>query len=686
MRLGDLHALESVTLEHVRLRGAQIAAPLARQRLSYLLSSVALRPSHMSPSAVLVVRSISDPLPGAIAKQLDSAAYPSSAWESAARARLSALYGAAARPARSLVRPTAEAVLFADYSELLACLALDLATGAGPAWWWKSILRRQLARFSGASADIWPQVWAEHPLYVPAALQLLHERGQAVRVLERIDAAQAWKLLLVVGRAFGIRALEEVGQPAAMVDFTRRSRDGPSYAATQPQSDSERIVAPGLGRSVEASQWLIVPPWEPSVATDAAAVSLGAERRALLGVSLLLHQAPQRIQKPHFAPQFRSWLAAELRREAGITEPDVASSPRSPLPGLRVGTITVTEPDARTARSNNPPMGTPPSGPNDEATTDELGEARVPMESQTGAQTVAQTVSSLRAADRAADSAASDVAAEYPGKADSIETAPAALNRPNITELQVAYEDGCCTTVGGVFFLIHLLLRSELLSFDVGLRGWALLELLARCLLHREWQAVADDPIWDALAILDFREPGTHPGAEFTPQETYQAPESWLRGLDDSKRCFRFRSARLQVWLEEGFPILDSAARAATASCARMTHWQRRAFSKGASVCAPGLELAAELRRFLHFLLPFVRWRLRRALGGASLTDILRRRGMLYITGSHVDLVMHMEQISMPARFAGLDFNPGWTPELGRVIQFHFVDGFGERAFSRGGR
>jgi hypothetical protein len=43
------------------------------------------------------------------------------------------------------------------------------------------------------------------------------------------------------------------------------------------------------------------------------------------------------------------------------------------------------------------------------------------------------------------------------------------------------------------------------------------------------------------------------------------------------------------------------------------------------------------------------------------------------VTATHVDLVMPMNEISVPVRLAGLDANPGWVPELGRVVTFHFV-------------
>src|SRR5579862_7462093 len=105
-------APSSISVDHVRLRGAPMDASRARQRLSYLLSSVTLRPTRMPPSAVLVVRSMQDPLPGAIADQFAAASSPNPAWEKAAQARLGVLCAEAARPARSTPRPSTEAVLF----------------------------------------------------------------------------------------------------------------------------------------------------------------------------------------------------------------------------------------------------------------------------------------------------------------------------------------------------------------------------------------------------------------------------------------------------------------------------------------------------------------------------------------------------------------------------------------------
>jgi hypothetical protein len=235
------------------------------------------------------------------------------------------------------------------------------------------------------------------------------------------------------------------------------------------------------------------------------------------------------------------------------------------------------------------------------------------------------------------------------------------------------WEGGELTRAGGILYLVHLLRRAELLrGFETGLGGWALLELLARCLLD-ENPNLADDAIWAALAHLDGRDPGTPPGAGFETQPSYGAPDSWLT-RDERPRLVRFRSRGLEIWSAEGFLILDSEDRVPPpGDLRRLTRSRRRELGAAARVRPIGLSPSRELRRFLHFVLPYARWRLNGALRGALLEEALLRAGRLYLTKTHVDLVMPMKEISVPVRLAGLDANPGWVPELGRVIAFHFV-------------
>jgi hypothetical protein len=233
------------------------------------------------------------------------------------------------------------------------------------------------------------------------------------------------------------------------------------------------------------------------------------------------------------------------------------------------------------------------------------------------------------------------------------------------------WEEGEPTRAGGILYLIHFIRQNELLRhFDIGLGGWTLVDLLGRCLLA-DIRDLAEDAIWTALAHLDGRDPGTPP-ATFMPRATYKAPASWLSGISAS-RFARFRSRGVELWTDEGFLSLDSVECAQLCGVhKRFSAAQRRTFRRAAAVRLLATSVSLELRRFLHFVLPYARWRLSRALHGIDLNEALLRKGTLYVTETHVDLVMPMSEIAVPIRMAGLDANPGWAPEFGRVITFHF--------------
>ncbi len=85
--------------------------------------------------------------------------------------------------------------------------------------------------------------------------------------------------------------------------------------------------------------------------------------------------------------------------------------------------------------------------------------------------------------------------------------------------------------------------------------------------------------------------------------------------------------------------------------------------------------LSAPLRRWLSLAVAFIRWDLQHSLAdfaNCEALDWLYQPGRLYVTSTHVDLVMCLKFVSVPLRLAGLDRNPGWLPDFGRIIQFHF--------------
>jgi hypothetical protein len=642
--------VHQTTIERVRLRQARVEAPVARLRLSYMLSSVSFRPPVMPPGAVLIVRSMADPLPGRIAKKFDAGVLASGEWERAARSRLTGLYRNAARPARDVVSPSCDAVLFADWGEILACCARDVVQGNTNAWWWRSVARRFSLRITQSVAG----VWHDYPRYVPAALQLLSERGEAASVVERIPSPQAWHLLLAVLRDSGLFHL------ANIVSECLREQGGPHFQNSWQASSLRGVQSIGLEglpsrvakfeRRDDAlnAEWdssgesFIAAPWEPYVSAHVTPASLGAGRRALLGISLLLRRNLKFASGATFSSRLRRWLTHAIAQERAALPENSRPAVNTPGTALRsVFANPLDQPDTTRIK-----RGTGIS------VSDFVG---------------ASVKAKFQPVDR-----------QNPAHLEDASTSQGRLTEPTRVAASISLENGELTRAAGVFYLIHFLRESELFELDVGLSGWALLELLARCLLDSAWNGVCDDPIWTALALLDGRDPGTPPGSDFQPQTTYGAPKSWLRGLDASALFTRFHSNRVEMWHGEGFLTLDSPAREhLDKACRPVSRTQKRAWRQAARICGASMPLSKPLRRFLHFALPYARWRLRSALCGASLKEILLRSGMLYVTRTHIDLVMSLNQIHTAARFSGLDSNPGWVPELGHVITFHFDEELG---------
>ncbi len=59
---------------------------------------------------------------------------------------------------------------------------------------------------------------------------------------------------------------------------------------------------------------------------------------------------------------------------------------------------------------------------------------------------------------------------------------------------------------------------------------------------------------------------------------------------------------------------------------------------------------------------------------GLTMRQLVHRYGAVVATPSEVDVLLHHADVDAGVRRAGLDRDPGWTPWLGRVVQFHYLD------------
>lgn len=669
---GDGHA----RVNTLRVRGVNQIEVRYRARLVNILQRAELRPVGVPPSAVLIVRRMEDPMPGRLAPHR-RAVRVDPAWERAAQNALADFYRRAVCPSRGYVPASAEAVRFADRGELLACLALDMSRGqADGHWWWRAILRS----LPSGEREALVALLCREAHYVPAALHYLVTWGQVTAVAAALSPPQAVQVLSAVESAHNVPDLRSILAP--------------------PAPEKARFVPSPSGQA----------PWERWLAPRLAPPDLGRERRCLLGVGLALYREPATARSRTFHQELRAWWQAHEASPPSDPEPDRAdgSSPLAteiprpaehvahPAPHADEGEAGAQE--TRKAVKGNVPL--PLSGPpvkikpsQTRGDDGQRGQARA--SSQWSPEVEVGPDAGARSANRGAK--------PLPDRSYQAKASPDAKADIVFEEPTPLPDEGVETQLGGVLYLINLMQHLDLpacfeetwgLATHVG--AWGVLDLLGRALWGKAGEGCAADPLWVALAELDGREPGTLPGVGFPGADSYRLPRAWWTAVSvSSDRVFQWSSRRgkVRLWSDLGFLLADVSrnkdqpkAQARAVLQKFVDEEDGTSLSRRPSHQAPIAELASpllaglnpHLARWLGAVLPYICSCLRRALSLAPGEDrllaesLLAYPGRLYVTSTHVDLVMDMEDISIPVRLAGLDRNPGWVPDFGRVVTFHF--------------
>jgi hypothetical protein len=253
---------------------------------------------------------------------------------------------------------------------------------------------------------------------------------------------------------------------------------------------------------------------------------------------------------------------------------------------------------------------------------------------------------------------------------------------------------GVDTNLGGVLFLINLMCALDLpeafepewqLQSTYG--SWGVLDALARGLMASRADA-AEDPMWTALEALS----GARQKAGGTSTADYRLPDTWLAQLPPTDRvpaAWAVRRGRFRLWTHAGCVLRD--ARLGESDPAEEARSEALRYGGvGPLIRAPFFptpvrgsvgsltaSLDPTLRRWVALVIPFMLLRLAHALGIDPDDDnldrvLLARAGRLFVTSTHVDLVMGLDGVSLPVRMAGLDRSPGWLNTFGRVILFHY--------------
>jgi hypothetical protein len=666
--LGNQPTLPTATtvIGRLRVRANARDSLLTQMRIGRLLDPIELQPRQLPSSAILYIRMLRDPLPGSLRLE-NGDVRPQLAWQEALSATLERMASKAVRPARETVPPSAEAVVFIDRSELLSCLASDWCEGSMMTrWWWQSLLKQ------GAATQIVKDLWRREPQYVPAALQQLARKNRATDFVRALSDSEACELLRGVTRSFALPALASV-----LDNFETSANTGRSSLDLNPPTTaarrSNRVTTPPAG------------PWRQWV-PECDAAELRPEQELLFGMSLMLQRAPVKARAPEFHARVKDWQQRVSQVNAGnfVVVAEQASDRRTAAlvneeTGSRRAAPTVSESDptapvvsefaasAVTDQADSPSLPAEQaddnrrrdrqtSGPTETfASPSSVGEqAESPLTAATDSRTWKyESEASAKVAESRVGPAVLPVAQNAAALSDPYErflSQAAEASPPSLTEAEAeseGVEEWVGTGLGGVFYLINLGLFLGLYGDfttpaepGIQLNIWDFVALLGRELAGEE---IESDDVWPLLERLAQREAGDPIGSGFE-EEVLSFEFSVLSSEpDEGPRPAELRTRNSELKTEN--------SKLKTPAAAAVADWVER-------------------------LMPYVRTRLRQALGLSEDDDpgpiVCRHQARVCVTPTHLDVFFSLAELPIAIRLSGLDRDPGWVPAAGKFIAFHF--------------
>lgn len=673
-----------------------------RLRLERALTGADFHPPGLPASAILCVRRLSDrgaPSPHA------RGALAFAEWQRSVATTIERLARHAASPARGPVPANAEAVIFSDRAELLACLAADWCEEATPArWWWRSL-------FGGLDAAALLSAWLGAPEHVPAALGRLGARGKLIPFAHTLGDDASRSIRRRVVEKFGLYEVAAALDSTDAYVESATSRAGRGDAAPGDVSDGARA---GAERPKPSAA-----PWNRYV-PELRGYRVGLEQGCMVGVGLMLLRTPTRVRSTPFAESLRRW-----RFSADAPTPEEAEQPRL-RPEVKVLARRESEPEAPTAlfnvgreaparregifdsRESDGGKSSSLPFPSDEATPS----ARVEHEGVAGEDSavvkglVNGDVSSTEDDDRVGfmpvevESEARPSLRQPRGEERETESESSSWKTTVDDSIEVVepfappvIQARIQTGFGGLFYLINLGLSLNLygdfttpLRPGIALPLWDFLALLGERLCGVR---VREDAVWGLLAGLAGRQEHEPPGHDFAPVDAWRMPAEWLAPFP--KSCDLFWSeadGRLRVRHAEGFLVLDvpraGRGRRAVSDEGRQLDAELRVYGgfaglsvrRAPSVIDDDEREGGALERWLGRLLPYVNARLRCALGvresGAAARLVCEQEARVSVTETRLDVTFALEQLPVEVRLSGLDRDPGWVPAAGRHVAFHY--------------
>ena len=677
-----------IQLRSVKLRGGEDDTLRARQRLEAALAGLSFSALGLWPRALLIVRRIAQ----SVRLRLDPVGR-ADIFGQAVRMDLERGVQRARRPWLHPDAAGAEAVLFADESELMACLVRDWSRGVlAERWWWPAVLRGLPA------PEWWRRALLPRGDLLPAVMTLLAPQGVALAWIARLSDDEVVQATAAVTSAYALTALS-YSINSSLIWPQARGTGMPS-----PSSPQETRGA-SLSAQQHVQQHLIelIPELHVSTLTRA--------QRRLIAIALGLQRAPSWVRSAEFAIALQLLEAGTVASDTAVIGTVDKSQPRTeavakalsrgrrsregksravdifhpPHPSLLPGGEGI--PLSRHPRTD------PGCAPDSlQSPTLEIRDQVIVGNVSKPSSLEGEPIPGARVAEDARNQLEESV---FPG-APLLDTRPVGLAVASTlgvgSERAAPLLKGIETQFGGIFYLLNVALALGLYGDftqprtpGIALSPWDWLALIGRAWFGRAFQR---DAVWELLVKLSGRLIEQPPGRDFVPPDSWSVPPDWLLPWDkaDRLRVFATRD-RLQVWHEGGFVIIDipRAIGLAPRAQARTSCDQYEQLREARLVSVRALPSTLpncysrrrSLERWMQWLLLYLHARLRRALGDhtpSTLANLVcRHRARIDCSLTAVDVYLSLADLPLPVRIAGLDRDPGWIPAAGRTLAFHFA-------------
>jgi len=616
---------DSLCIRRLRVRaGVRTSHADLQLAFSRTLNSADVN-AALLPEAILCVRRFAHPFAG---KLTATSAERAASWSRAMREALRAWGARASRPARELVGANANAVLFANHAELLACLALDwLRDNATGRWWWQSL-------FPGLElADAVRQAWSDKPQQVPRALSQLHEAGQSSEFLRALSPALVATISRNVAKAFALEELHATLARVAVEDESGQFVDDirPEHAA----GGSNRIVEWALNAQTAPQA-----PWTPWVQIDP---NLSSEARALLVLSVMLIRTPTVVRSLGFLRRVREY--AEQRGPArGEQAPAMQRAHDGgtgfPARDQSDALPTINPPNPRQFESAGSVAGELNSSSIEHLPPHQLVRSASSSVGNESGRPSTRRQPSAHMREVAVDGIGCTVPPPTDAEARP-EAMPLASDEPrairNLIQSTIPSiapnppaESAGRTEWGGVFYLVNLALALGLYGDftqprhpSLLLPVWDFLALMGGRLIGPRFE---EDSLWDLFAILSGRAATERPGAWFEPPDEQLSLDAEAAGEQDQAEPGTIAGTPLERWVN------------------RLAHG-----------------LAGRLARLLNQ--PD-----RDALGEL----VFHHAAEVRVNSERVTVCFCLAAHPLDLRMVGLDRDPGWVPAAGRAICFRY--------------